>query len=57
VPILEYSEKAKMLLGNIGEPFTVKITKIPKNTLEFIWEPKKYNAELKHKSPRLKDNN
>jgi len=46
-----------MLLGNIGEPFTVKITKISKNTLKFIWEPKKYNAELKDKSPRLKDNN
>jgi len=46
-----------MLLGNIGEPKTVKITKISKNMFEFIWEQKKYNAELKDLIPRLKDNN
>jgi len=57
VSIAEYGEKAKLLLGNIGEPKTVKITRIPKNMFEFIWEQKKYNAELKDLSLRFKDNN
>jgi hypothetical protein len=57
VPLLDHYEKAKMLLGNIGEPKTMEITRISKNMFESMWEQKKYNAELKDKSLRIKDNN
>jgi len=46
-----------MLLGNIGEPKTMAITRISKNVSEFIRKQKKYDAELKNKSLRLKNNN
>jgi len=34
-----------MLLGNIGEPKTMEITRISKNMSELIWKQKKYEEQ------------